>query len=485
VGAIAFRPPDLASAGIKAERGFTGEAYAAREDTFIVDIIALLEGTPLKAGEETPVAVDVPNLPLNANITKITASLTVLYDGQTGTAPTTAVGITEGKETRNFQVSVSAVSALRNVQVRLNKGAIFWTRADATPADSPYSIPDFSAQANAYLDKYDSKNGKVTLQFMVKSDVAGRVLINIDDGLAYSLLQTQHWKNDLDSTFRVDRTLKLTFNQVQQLPIEAVPQPTGRQAVVTHIRLDAGGQFGADRLLGSVETHDGHQFATVSQDFSLAQQATPVKDLLKTAIQCTGVAGYFESGDPANSKAEFYVEMQADENGSPAGGAPLAKSNVAFTPADKKDPQPWTFAKFEKPAELKPDTPYWIVVKGVHGAVKLGLKTAGASEGAASVPSPVERGPLLLNRGGLIWKAFTASLLHALLSLVYAPQSDNQTAAVEISVGGGASQRLDPQGAAKTVSFPVTGSGAPLLLVDSRALGSLTIANVIQEYMLV
>src|SRR5207248_778548 len=121
----------------------------------------------------------------------------------------------------------------------------------------------------------------------------------------YSLLQTQSWKNDLDSTFRVDRTLKLTFNQIERLPVDAVAAP-GRRVSISEVRLDAGGQFGGDRMLGDIEVHDGRQFATVSPEFSTAQAVTATKDLVKTEVDCTGVTGFFT----ADSKADFYIELQ-------------------------------------------------------------------------------------------------------------------------------------------------------------------------------
>jgi hypothetical protein len=483
---VEFSSPFLISAGFKAERGFTGEAYAARRETFVVGVIAELEAVAIKGGQETPVAVDVPQLFPNANVTSITATLTVVSGGNAGAKQATQIGITEGNDApRSVKVSVDPADGIQNAQIRLKNGAVFWTHPGPV-ATRDYAIPDFSAHANAYLDKYQPlADGKITLQFMVKSDTDGSVLIAVND-VQCTLVQTQSWKNELDSTLHVDRTLKLTFNQVERLPVDPVTPPPGHTAVVSNVYLDAGGQFGADRLLGNIETHDGAQFATVSPDFSLGQQATAFagagapnsrfKDLLKSTIQCTGVAGYFESDD----KAEFYVEMQADESGSPGGGAPLAKSNVAFTPADKKNPQPWTFAKFEKPAELKPDVPYWIVVKSVRGAVRLGLKPADVDP--ATEP-PVTRGALLLNRGGLIWKSYARTPLQALLSPVYVPQPDDQTAAIQISIGEGCTEEMiDPQNTAKTISFPTSGTGAPLLVVGSRGLGSLTIANVIQEY---
>jgi hypothetical protein len=469
----------MLAANVKAERGLAGEAYGSRAGTFIVGILATLEGVHLKAGEETPVVVDVPNMPPNANVQNITATLTVM-DASGSAAQSTKVSVTEDKgNPRSFQMSVDDVPGIRNVQVRLNQGSVFWTHPGAAPVGS-YRITDFSPQVNAYLEKLQSQNNKVSLQFMVKSDVDGFVRMQVGDDLKFSMLQTQSWQNPLDSTFRVDRTLKMTFNQVETLPIDPVTPPVGQHVVFTGLRFDEGGQFSTDRLLGPIETHDGHQFATVSPEFAVAQCVIFAKSVLKKAIQASGVAGCFQGPD----KGDFYVELQNDLGGAPANDTPLAKSNVAFTPADKKDPQPWTFAKFEKPAELKPDTPYWIVARGVKGVVQLGLKKSAASPDPAAA---VTRGALLLNRGGQIWKALAGSIagqLEGLLSLVYVPQSDNQTAAIEVLVTGCPPLQVDPQKTAKTIAVPLPKSwaGPPTLTVDSRGLGSLTIANVIQEY---
>jgi hypothetical protein len=478
-----IRAPETIFTGVKAERGLFSDsgAYISRANTFALDpaLLQIIGSVELKAGEETPVAVAVPGLPLNANIQNITATLTVI-SADAG-AQATSVGIADGNEApRNIKVSVDAAAGIRNVQVRLNKGPAFWSHSGLLPVSStPVVIPDFSEQANAYLDKFQSKDGKVTLQFMVKSDLAGTVRIDIQSELlTYTLLKTQSWQNPLDSTVRVDRTLNVIFNQIATLPIDPVSPPAGRQVQVSFIHLDAGGKFSADRLLGPVEVHDGRDYATVGQDFSVAQNVIFKKNIFKTAIQSTGVAGYFE----AEVKAEFYIEFQNDQFGSPASGAPLATANVSFVPADKGDPQAWTFARFQKQTELKPDTPYWIVAKGVHGSVRMGLRTSPSPNANAAVA----RGGLLLNRGGQIWKPLTNVVsppMEALLSLIYVPQTDNQTAAIGISVGG-ATQQIDPQASAKTIAFPIATafSGTPVLMIESRAIGSLTVANVIQEY---
>ncbi len=244
-----FSSPFLTSTGIKAARGLTGGAYEARDDLFVFDPsfglqdIGLLEGVPVKAGQETPVPVDLgSDVSPHANIQKITATLKVINDGSAGATQTTSATVTADKDPpRSLQVSVDNVPGMRNVQIRLNQGSVIWTHPGAVPA-ADYPIPDFSAQANAYLDKYQSKDGKVTLVFLVKSDTNGKVQITVDKPDS-TVLQTQSWKNEVDSTFRADRTLKLTFNQIEGLPVDPVPASAGHLATTKDIRLDAAGQF--------------------------------------------------------------------------------------------------------------------------------------------------------------------------------------------------------------------------------------------------
>ena len=75
--------------------------------------------------------------------------------------------------------------------------------------------------------------------------------------------------------------------------------------------------------------------------------------------------------------------------------------------------------------------------------------------------------------------------LVGLLRLVYLPEIDNQTAAVEIRMEGLTSfQKIDPLPEAQNLTIPITAwQGQPLVLeVRSHARGTLSIANVVQEY---
>jgi hypothetical protein len=210
-----IRLPGTLQAGLSGGRGlaYDSVAYAARPGTFrVIDasaIVALL-GVPVKAGQETVVPVAVDRLPPNANVERITATLTVV-DGSA--EKVTPVSVKEnGGAPRTFSVSVDAAPGLRNVALRLQGGPPIWTHGGAVPAGA-YQIPDFSAQANAYLDRAQI-NGAVVLQFVLTSETDGRVTLAVDADLQFSLLQSQSWKNPMDGTVRVDRNLQVDFNSV-------------------------------------------------------------------------------------------------------------------------------------------------------------------------------------------------------------------------------------------------------------------------------
>src|SRR5688572_19908422 len=424
--------------GMKNLRGLAHdrEAYDARAGAFhigpAIDLVAFI-GVPVKAGQETPVAVTVPDLPVNADVHRITATLTVTaYGSAEHVQPVT---IKEGTgEPRRFEVGVDSTPGLRNVQVKLQGGQPIWTRSGAVAAGT-YDLPDFAAQANAYLDQARIAGAAAVFQFLVTSDADGSVSISISPGFAYSLLQTQSWKNDLDSTVRVDRNLTLEFNSVEVLPLDSIA--ASRAIRRAAIRLDAGGQFGPDRLLGTVAEFDGRQRATISPDYSLAQQFRLAPTIARSAVRCSGISAYLECDAPA----ELYVELQPDADGLPAMAAPLAKATCAVTPPQKGTPQLWTFASFATPAELNLDAPYWIVIKAVRGAARLGLATAASS----TAPAPVAYGNTLISRGGDRWKCLAPSVerrggcsstVVALAGVVYLPDPDSQTAAIHLAVSG-------------------------------------------------
>jgi hypothetical protein len=455
----------------------------------------------VQPGKEITFAVAVDALPPNANMTKVVVTLHAADADGAPDQNNTGVSITKNGKPNDpasgsFQVAVNQPVRPSNVQLKLAGGDPIWTFGGVLTAMT-YNLPDFARQLNAYLDKAQAAAKSATpltsLSFVCKSDTAGKVGLAITH-LEYSQVKTQAWPNPLDHTTRVDRNLSLAFGTVERLPLDALTDQNDRPVELLSLKLDLSGQFGPDRLLGDVATHDGHQFATISSDYSVAQSFTLSGDLIKGPRRCTGITCFFTADD----KAELYVELQPDANGYPGADAPLAKANLSFAPPDKKDAtQPWTFAKLVAPVELKTGLVYWVVVKGVRGSARLGLQAApGSPPGSDARPQPVVWRKAYVNRGGMIWK----SLFHvdpipsiiALLGVVYLPGKDDQTAAVEIAVTGlptagvPLQRTVDPGRAPQTIALDPQSSNwnTSLLELRSHAEGTLTIANVIREYRL-
>ena len=441
-----------------------------------VDITRLVGFVSLKPGEETQVAVSLPGVPLNADIKTLKAKIQVqpapAADQQTLQQTST---VQEGTDTpKEYKVDIDLPAVPRSLTLRLDGGEVFWTSNTAV-VEGTFDLPDFVAQANAYLDKLPPGTAEVALVFLVKSDGPGQVKISVDQqSLTYAVIQTEAWPNPLDETVRVDRNLQLEFGSVERIPLSAL---AGAQSGLSLRKLtaDVGGSFGVERLFTNVADHDGREFATISSDYSLAQSFALNAQIVGTnkPLHAAGVSLLLQ----VESKSELYVEVQADNGGVPATKTAMAKSNLTIEP-ERKITQ-WFLARFDQPVDLSLDTRYWIVVKGIQGKALLALGD----------PSEAYLDTVFVNRGGQLWKTFSRRepvVTNALVRLVYLPEIDNRSASVEIGIEGVAElQRLDPQQESQTISLaPPAAFGArePVIIIKSHAQGTLTLANVIQEY---
>lgn len=462
---LTFKGTETIRVDVKGARGLVGDAYALRPGRFnTVPSLMTLNYIPLKAGEDTTVSVVVADLPANADVKSIKARLDVADADDAGPAPPpNGVTIKRDNETTTLEITPSVSTRPRNVTVRLDQGEPIWTFADILVKDQ-YELPDFAEQLNAYLDKVSTTENQVTLNFLVKSDTPGKVKITITSKNV-TRMQTQTWTNDLDETVRMDRNLQLDFGDRSEIPLDAIAAPG--QTLLTGVRLDVGGTFGAERLLGAVREHAGDDYATVSADYAIAQHV-----VLEIDVQTAGVSGLLAADD----ETEIYVELQPDQGGVPGADAPLAKSNVTIA-ASENGMASWVYAPFEAPTSLSAGTSYWIVVKGVRGKARLGIEPF------------VETylGTVMVNRTGRLWKPFAPAGSPSLLSMlrvVYLPASDNQSAAVQIAIRNADAQAVDPQQAPKTIAFALAKAslGQAVIEITSHARGALTVANVIQEY---
>lgn len=463
---------------IKGTRGFASQSfYALRPDVLtLVDISSLLGFVPLKPGEETKVAVSLPGVPLNADIKTLKAQITVqpAGDSEKQTLKQTSK-VQEGTDNpKTFNVDIELPAVPRTITVRLDGGDVLWTSNTAT-VEGTFDLPDFVEQANAYLDKLPAGSTEVALVFLVKSDGPGQVKISVDkSSLAFSVIQTEAWPNPLDETVRVDRNLQLDLGSVERIQLRPLAGDASKLSL-QKLSADVGGAFGPERLFTNVADHDGREFATISSDYSLAQSFVLTEAIVGTnkPLHAAGVSALLQ----VESKTELYVEIQADEGDTPSTKTALAKSNLTIEP--EKPLTQWFMARFDQPVDLSLNTRYWIVVKGIQGKALLAL----------GGPSEAYLDTALVNRGGQLWKSFSRREpveRNALVRLVYLPEIDNRSASVEIGIEGVAAlQRLDPQQQPQTIALqpPAGFKGAqPVIIIKSHAQGTLTLANVIQEY---
>jgi hypothetical protein len=483
----------LASGGdIKAERGLSAaSASVLGAYEYVIDPSLLFSDYhDLKSGTETTFDVSIAELPPNANVRALQATLYVADADAPADRNTTSVAITKspdpnGAGSGSFNIAVDQATRPRNLQLKLSGGDPIWSFGPVLSA-SMYALPDFSQHLNTYLDRAHATGPVSRLTFVCKSDTPGKVGVRLSQ-LEFSQVRTESWPNPLDRTTRLDRNLALSFGEIDRLPpLDALATGQGRVELLS-VKLDASGQFGPDRLLGDVETHDGHLLATISGDYALAQRVSVSADVFKSACRCTGINAFLT----ADSKTELYLEVQPGASGYPSADAPLAKANVSFTPADPNSTQPWTFARFDAPVDLKPSLSYWVVIKGGRGVTRLGLRQQPAATYTAA--EPVVRDRLLVSRGGMIWKTLfrpdPVPPIVALLGLIYLPGADEQTAAVELIVTGVPSapplrQSLDPARAPRTLELTAARQSWNTAIVEvrSHAAGSLTLANLIREY---
>lgn len=467
--------------GIKGARGFAqySAVYELRADVLMrLDLRDLFGFVALKPGEETTVAVALPGVPLNADIKNLKAKIEIRPgdDDEKGSLKQTSTVQQGSDAAQTYNVNIEVPALPRNLSLRLDGGEVFWTSSSATVAGI-YDLPDFIEQTNSYLDKLPAGSTKVDLVFLVKSDGPGKVKITVEeDSLHYSAIQTQAWPNPLDDTVRLDRNLELDFGNIERVPLDALATGDRRRLSLTRVNADIGGQFGEERLFTSVATHSGEEFATISNDYSLAQAFELTESIVSTnkPLHAAGVSALFQ----VDEKLELYVEIQEDSGGFPSAKPPLAKSNVTLVADREQQVSQWNFASFEQPVDLKLDTPYWIVFKGIQGKALLAL----------GEPSEDYLGRVVVNRGGQLWKSINRKNptgTAALARLVYLPEIDNQLAAIEIGIEGAMSlERLTPSQAAQTISLKPQGASGtePVIIIKSHARGTLTIANVIQEY---
>jgi hypothetical protein len=463
-------------------RGLAGRELLAdlRPNLFLAEVLEPALGVDLMLGEETPVPVRVRELRPNANVSRISAMLKVREASAPAPPATTSVEVTTGSgaaaSTQSFGVSVVPPRLPRNVQIRLDRGEVFWTHGGTLEAGE-HELEGFAEHVNRYLDEVKAEGGEPVLRFLVASEAPGNVSIDVTS-VEYTLLQTETWPNPLDGSLRIDRNLQLEFAARSRIELAPLHDPLARRMGLVRVMVDLSGEVGPERLLVDVPAVERGQAATVSGDYAVGQgirldsgPGAPLGFEPGATIRVAGVVAALR----ADAECELYVELQADVGGRPAGGVPLASRTLTLAPAQDGAAAGWAFAAFDAAAEVAVDTDYWVVFRGIRGTARLAL-----AGGAGAYLTDVR-----VNRGGQMWRPLrvAGSDLVAAMGFVYLPEPDNASAAVELGLEGGTLLRADPAPTVQRVTFDAGTAAEPAaLVIGSHARGSLRLANVVQEF---
>jgi hypothetical protein len=469
-------------------RGLAGQEVVSdlRPNLVLADVAELALGVELVPGEETSVPVRVAGLRPNANVSEIAVTLTVREASAPAPPAETSVAVTTGSggdaSTQTFGVSVIPPALPRNVQVRLDRGDVFWTHGGTLAAGS-YELEGFADQVNSYLDEVKTEGGGTVLRFLVQSETPGNVSIAVAR-VDFTLLQTETWPNPLDGSVRIDRNLQLEFGTQSRIELAPLHDPPSRAMALARVMVDVSGEVGPERLLGDVPPVERGHAVTVSSDYAVGQgvrigtePSTGLGFAPGDRIAVVGVTAALRT----DADCELYVDLQADAGGRPAGAAPLASQTLTLAPAENGAAAAWVFASFDQPAELALDTDYWLVFRGIRGSARLALGSAGGAYLTG----------VRVNRGGQTWKALARPAvpsagggLVTLMRLVYLPEPDNESAAAELGLEGvPAVLPADPAATVRRLTFDAPAATGPTaLVVTSHGRGTLTLGNVVQEF---
>jgi hypothetical protein len=256
-----------------------------------VPIVESEEVSLKPGGEVTATVVLSEDILADANFTRVSAGL---IPGEADGAPaklSQKSTITEdGGTPKTFNVDISLPTAPTNLSVQLAGGNSFWS-FNQPMTEPSYLFPDLAEEVNAYLDRTLTEAGKVDvpikLPFVIQSTSGGKVKVGIYN-LAFVRLKTESWTNEMDGTIRLDRNLALRFGQVETFTLFPLDDAAG--LTLDQIRMDIGGEFGPERLLGRVEIPDDREYATISPDYSLAQGFR-----LDNQVQAVGLTAPFSN----------------------------------------------------------------------------------------------------------------------------------------------------------------------------------------------
>ena len=367
-------------------------------------------------------------------------------------------------------ISIKSNTCPLNVRVAIADRPPFFTHAGEMIGEK--SLPDFSAEVNAYLDELTASGvtSVDSIPLTVTTDLPGVITLLEGHQLSYDCVATAKW----------NESTRLPINFLHQEEKEVIlefPASGNDDWQMNGLSMEITHDFPEWRTFPRVFTDVVDNIvAKVAPDYNIAQRIT-----VNESTELHGINLHLTE---VNSDAELSLELIEDLNGVP--GEKAVHSEIIAVPATSQIQ--WFDVFFSKPLKTTAGKHIWFVVKSKTGLVGIVLEAVDTTESSAR-----------FNRHGAGWKKFpyNQGQLTAAFRQLRKPAAGEDARVVELEVSG-KTVRTDLVEEVNTVTFsffnketgvstgptltPQNGKTQLKLKIAAHAAGTMTLQNVKIQY---
>ncbi len=366
-------------------------------------------------------------------------------------------------------ISIKSNTCPLNVRVAVADHPPFFTHAGEMIGEQ--SLPDFSAEVNAYIDKL-TDSGVTTVDSIpltVTTDLPGVIKLESPQ-LLYDLVATAQW----------NESKRLPINFLHQEDKEVIlefPAPGNDNWKMNGLSMEITHDFPEWRTFPrSIANVFDNIVARIAPDFNIAQRIT-----INESTEFHGISLHLTE---VNSNAELALELIEDLNGMP--GEKVLHSEIVAVPAISQIQ--WFDVFFSKPLKTTAGRHIWFVVKSKTGSAGIVLES-----------NEPDGNYVCFNRHGAGWKKFPykQGQLVAAFRQLRKPAAGEDAPVVELEVSGKTlSTDLIEEVNIVTFSFfnketgdstgptltPQNGKMQITMKITAHAAGTMTLQNVKIQY---
>ena len=366
-------------------------------------------------------------------------------------------------------ISIKSNTCPLNVRVAVADHPPFFTHAGEMIGEQ--SLPDFSAEVNAYIDKL-TDSGVTTVDSIpltVTTDLPGVIKLESPQ-LLYDLVATAQW----------NESKRLPINFLHQEDKEVIlefPAPGNDNWKMNGLSMEITHDFPEWRTFPrSIANVFDNIVARIAPDFNIAQRIT-----INESTEFHGISLHLTE---VNSNAELALELIEDLNGMP--GEKVLHSEIVAVPAISQIQ--WFDVFFSKPLKTTAGRHIWFVVKSKTGSAGIVLES-----------NEPDGNYVCFNRHGAGWKKFPykQGQLVAAFRQLRKPAAGEDDPVVELEVSGKTlSTDLIEEVNIVTFSFfnketgdstgptltPQNGKMQITMKITAHAAGTMTLQNVKIQY---